>query len=117
VAEFLKPTQDTFPYIESTLRILDDNLNWWKAHHDEFDEHLLAVVSEVNPNATIEAKFIIYNGPDERVNDVKRHQPAIKFTIENVTPEETQEIGDKLGKEWKGHVIFTHDEDIIVLIE
>lgn len=117
MAEFLKPTDDTFPYIESTIRILDDNLTWWKANADEFDKYLLSIVSSINSNATIEAKFIIYNGPDERLNDIKRHQPAIKYTIENISLEEAQEIGDKIGDNWKGHNIFTHDEDIIVLIE
>lgn len=117
MVDFLKLTEDTFPYIESTIRILDDNLNWWKAHADEFDKYLLSIVSDINNNATIESKFIIYNGPDERLTDIKRHQPALKYTIENITIEEAQEIGDKIGDNWEGHTIFTHDEDIIVLIE
>jgi len=117
VAELIKPTNDAFPYIESAIRILDDNLTWWKANYKAWDQHLLSTVESVNPNATIEAKFIIYNGPDERLVDIKRHQPAIKYTIENITVEEAQDIGDKLGESWEGHHIFTHDEDIIVLIE
>jgi hypothetical protein len=116
--EFIDNTLDTFPYIESTIRILDDNLNWWKANYKGFESKLSKAVGKISKEKVrVESLFIIYNGPEERNPDIKRATPAIKYTLNDLDLDQISQVADLIGGDWEGHIIEHHDDDIIVLFE
>lgn len=115
---FLNSVKDTFPYIESAIMILDNNLNWWKSNYKILEE---LIANEVRGAASsplkINVRFIIYNGPDENVQYVKWSGPAIEFTIVEGSLQIVDKVKKSLGNLWEGHKVLTDENKIIIMFE
>ncbi len=115
---FLNSIEDTFPYIESTVMILDNNFNWWKKNYEKL-ESLIANEARgfSDKNVEIETRFIIYNGQDENVEMVKWSGPAIEFTFVESSSSLIDDIKKSIGNIWEGHKVITYENRLIVMIE
>lgn len=114
---FINDIKDTFPYIESTIQVLDDNLAWWKVNAPKLEEKITQTIQdELNINSTeIDTDFFIYNGPDEEVQSVKFKAPALRISFPDLTDEEVFKIKEKLGNEWEGKRVYQEVNNLIVL--
>jgi len=119
---FLKSIKDVFPYVESTLFILDNNFNWWKKNYEKLEKVLVNAIGKVaNKHIEVKTKFTIYNGPDES-GDVTLVGPAIEFKFLDTYPEFAEEVKNELknelgGNSWEGHKILVKDNKIFVFFE
>ena len=113
----LNSIKDTFPYIENTILILDNKLNWWKKNYKEFEQLLSnKIAAETSTNINIRTKFIIYNGPDE-IETVEWSGPALEFTVEETSSIIVEKIINDIGNSWEGHRVISNDNKIIVMFE
>jgi len=115
---FKTSVNDTFPYIESTIIKLDNNLEWWKKNYKELEE---LVANEVNGIISkpieIKIRFIIYNGPDENVYNVEWNGPAIEFLFMETSDRFALKVKNKIGTNWKGRRLVTDENKLIILFE
>jgi len=115
---FTSSIKDTFPFIESTIMILDNKLQWWKKKYEELE---LAIANEtmalVKEPIDVKPRFVIYNGTDDSVEAVKISKPAIEFTFIEGTSDIPKKIQTSMNKNWEGHRILTEDNKLYVLFE
>jgi hypothetical protein len=116
---FLNSIKDTFPFIESTIIVLDNNFNWWKKNYEILEEKLANISSGIaDKPIEILTRFTIYNGEDENVKAVKWNGPAIEFTFLETSSEFAIKVKNQLGKStWEGHKLITEDNKLFILIE
>jgi hypothetical protein len=116
---FTNSIADTFPYIESAIFVLDNNLNWWKKNYKVLEEKIANIIRGVADTDTkVLVRFIIYNGPDEIVKSVTWNGPAIEFTFLETSDKFAKKVCEQLGeKTWEGHKIITENNKLYVLIE
>ena len=119
IITFLNSIQDTFPYIESAILVLDNKLNWWKKNYKTLEEKIANISAEIaNENKSVSVRFTIYNGPDENVQSVKWSGPAIEFTFIETSNDFANKVKNKLGENtWEGHKMFVDDNKLFILIE
>jgi len=116
---FSNSIKDTFPYIESAIFVLDNNLNWWKKNYELLEEKIANIARGIaDKPITIITLFTIYNGPDEKVESVKWTGPAIEFTFLETSSEFPKKVKKQLGENtWEGHKLITEDNKLIILFE
>lgn len=114
---FKNNTEDVFPYVESAIDILDENLNWWKQNWEDLEDDIKDALAEVgDKDATINVRFIVFNGEDETTSDVIWHGPAIEYEFSS-DDETVKQIAEILGDTWNGHKILKQDNRLIILFE
>jgi len=135
--QFINKTQDQFPYIESTLNILDDNFNWWKANWQELEELITKILKKTlsdnmdNSNVSVSSRFTVFHGEDDKVKDVVWTGPAIIYTFNGAPTKIVASIRDILGgvykgqkndleyskksNLYKGHRMFVYENQLIIL--
>lgn len=115
---FSNSIKDTFPYIESSIIILDNNLSWWRKNYKQLEEELANTSNGVATEpVNIVTRFTIYTGPDEAVESVKLNGPAIEFTFVEKSSKFVRDVKNSLGKTWNGHRLITDDNKLIVMFE
>jgi len=116
---FLNSIKDTFPFIESAIIILDNNLNWWKKNYKLLEEKIANISRGIaNKPMTIRTRFTIYSGNDENVKSVKWNGPAIEFTFIETSSNFALDVKKQLGENtWEGHKMITEDNKLFILIE
>jgi len=115
---FLNSIKDTFPYVESAIVVLDNNLRWWKNNYQVLEQKLANEAAGVAKEpVNIRTRFTVYSGPDEAVESVRWSGPAIEFTFLEKSPNFVKEVQQKLGNNWEGHRTITDDNKLIVLFE
>jgi hypothetical protein len=115
---FLNSIKDTFPYVESAIIVLDNNLNWWKKNYEVLEQQLSNAVRGIAKTPVeIRARFTVYSGPDENVKTVTWNGPAIEFTFFEQSPMLVEKVKNTLGNTWEGHKLITDDNKLIVLFE
>ena len=115
---FLNSIKDTFPYIESTIMILDNNLHWWKLNNEVLEKKIANVAAGIaNKPVKIEVRFMVYNGPDENVESVKWSGPALEFTFVEKSTDFVKDIKDEIGNTWEGHKLIIDDNKLIIMFE
>lgn len=116
---FINSIQDTFPYIESAILILDNRLNWWKKNHDILEKKIANIVSGLSDKSiSIKTRFTIYSGTDENVKSVKWTGPAIEFVFLETSNEFSNNVKKQLGgKTWEGHKMISEDNKLYIMIE
>lgn len=114
---FKSNTEDVFPYIESAINILDENLNWWKQIWEDLEDDIKDALAEVgDKNATIDVRFIIFNGEDETTSDVIWHGPAIEYEFSS-NEDTVKKIAKEIGDTWNGHKVLRQDNRLIIMFE
>jgi hypothetical protein len=121
---FINNTQDQFPYIESAISIMDNNLKWWQKNW----ENVQSKIEELLPKAiddafeqagnnTIKTHFTIYTGKDPRSAEVLHNGPAIEYIIKNVSNSVIKNLIKALTDDGilKGHKMFSSDNKLIVM--
>ena len=79
---FKNSVQDTFPYVEAAIIILDNNLVWWKKNFEKLEEDIANAASKFSDrDLDVRVRFTMYNGPDENVEAVTWNGPAIEFNF------------------------------------
>lgn len=115
---FNNTIKDTFPYIESAIVVLDNNLRWWKNNYQEL-ENLIA--NEANGIASepvqVVTRFTVYTGPDETVESVTWSGPAIEFTFIEKSSKFVRDLKNSIGNTWEGHRLITDENKLYVLIQ
>lgn len=115
---FLNTIKDTFPYVESTIIILDNKLGWWKKNGELFEQEL---ANEIRGLAStpidVRTRLIIYSGPEQQVQAVQRIGPALEFTLQEVSSEFVLKVKNKIGNTWNGHRLITDENKLIVMFE
>ena len=115
---FTNSIKDTFPFIESAIVVLDNNLSWWRKNYEDLEEE---IANEANGLAdqpvNIITRFTVYSGPDENVESVKWNGPAIEFTFIEKSPNFVRDVKNAIGNNWKGHRLITDDNKLIVMFE
>jgi len=116
---FTNSIKDTFPYIESAIIILDNNLNWWKKNYEILENKIANICRGIaNKPITILTRFTIYSGADENVKSVKWNGPAIEFTFLETSFDFVEKVKQELGKNtWEGHKLIVEDNKLFILIE
>ena len=116
---YLNSIQDTFPYIESAIIILDNNLNWWKKNYKVLEEKISNIANGlINKPTKVNIRFTIYNGQDDNVQSVKWTGPAIEFTFLETSDQFANDVKTKLGgNTWEGHKLISENNTLYVLIE
>jgi hypothetical protein len=115
---FQNSIKDTFPFIESAIVKLDNNLSWWKKNFEEFEKLLANEITRASKKyIDVDTKLIIYNGPDENVETVTWSGPAIEFTLIETSDSFVREVKEGIGNTWKGHKLITSGNRLIVLFE
>lgn len=115
---FLNSIKDTFPYIESAIVVLDNNLRWWKNNYEVLEQKLANEIRGIaNEPLEIRTRFTIYNGPDEVVKSVIWSGPAIEFTLLDVSPITVKKVQESIGNNWEGHRVITDDDKLYVLFQ
>jgi len=115
---FNNSVKDTFPYIESAIIILDNNLAWWRKNYQVLEERLANEANGLaNESVTVVTRFTVYSGPDENVEYVKWNGPAIEFTFLEKSPNFVRDLKNKIGNQWEGHRLITDDNKLIVMFE
>ena len=134
---FVNKTEDQFPYIESTLNILDDNFNWWKKNWKELEELIAKILNKSlsdnmeDSNVSISSRFTVFHGEDDKIKDVVWTGPAIVYTFEGASSKVINTIRDILGgvykgerddieysrksNLYKGHRMFVYENQLIIL--
>ena len=114
---FENSTQDIFPYVESAIDILDENLNWWKENWESLEDAIYeALKSNGEEDSRIKVRFIIFNGKAEETTDVTWHGPAIQYTI-FTSDDIVDSVQEALGDTWNGHKVLQVDNRLIVMFE
>lgn len=115
---YLNSVKDTFPYIESAIIILDNNLRWWKNNYEVLEQELANEIRGVaDEPIEVRTRFTVYSGPDETVESVVWSGPAIEFTLLDVSPITVKKVQQALGNNWHGHRVITDENKIIILFE
>lgn len=116
---FLNSISDTFPYIESAIMILDNNLNWWKKNYSVLEQKIANIIGKISDETVnVRIRFTVYSGPDENVKSVKWSGPAIEFTFIETSDEFARKVKDELGQNtWEGHKLIVEDNNLYILIE
>lgn len=110
--------KDTFPFIESTIIKLDNNLGWWQKNYEILEDKMANIVSGVvDSPVNIRTRFTIYNGTDDSVETVEWNGPALEFTFIETSPSVIEKVKNKLGGNWEGHRILTEENKLYVLFE
>lgn len=114
---FQNSTEDIFPYVESTIDALDENLNWWKNNFEELETDIKNAMNEVGEkDEYVSARFIIYHGEAEETPDVIWHGPAIQYTF-TCDDNSVEKIHEILGDTWNGHKVFLDGRSLIIMFE
>ena len=115
---FTNSIKDTFPFIESAIVILDNNLSQWRKNYEKLEE---LIANEANGLAdkpvNVVTRFTVYSGPDENVESVTWNGPAIEFTFVEKSPGFVRDVKNAIGPNWEGHRLITDDNKLIVMFE
>lgn len=111
---FENTTEDIFPYIESTIDILDDNLNWWKENYNKLEDDIRDAIKAKEEDTDIKVRFIIFNGRSEE--DIVWHGPAIEYKM-SVPEEIVEHVKESMGETWNGHKVIHVNNKLIVMFE
>jgi len=115
---FINSVKDTFPYIESAIVVLDNNLSWWKKNYESLEETIANEASGLAENPTeIKVRFTVYSGPDENVESVTWNGPAIELTFIEKSDKFVRDLKNRLGTSWEGHRLITDENKLIILFE
>jgi hypothetical protein len=115
---YLNSIKDTFPYIESAIVVLDNNLRWWKNNYEVLEQQLANEIRGIaDEPIKIRTRFTVYSGPDEAVQTVVWSGPAIEFTLLEASPMLVKKVQQKLGNNWNGHRVITDENKLIILFE
>lgn len=116
--KFLSSIKDTFPYVESAIYILDNNLNWWKQNSQILEEIIANEARGIaNSNVEIVTRFTIYSGTDDVVKSVKWTGPAIEFNFIETSNDFVNKIKESIGTTWQGHRVLTEDNKLYIMFE
>lgn len=116
--KFENSIKDTFPYIESIILILDNNLAWWKKNYEDLEKEIANAAAKYSSRPIdVIIKLIIYQGPDEDVESVTWNSPAIEFDFIEAPSTLPKDIKQELGDIWDGHKLITDDNKLIILFE
>lgn len=116
--KFLNSIKDTFPYVESAIIVLDNNLNWWKKNYELLEQKLSNIARGLAKTPVeIRTRFTVYSGPDENVEAVTWNGPAIEFTFFEQSPVFVEKVKNQLGNTWEGHKVLTDDNKLFILFE
>ena len=115
---FINSIKDTFPYVESAIVILDNNLTWWKKNFKKLEEDIANVAAKFSDRELdVRIRFTMYHGPDENVESVTWNGPAIEFDFVEGSTTLPSDIKNELGNTWNGHKLITDDNKLIALFE
>jgi len=115
---FSNSVKDTFPYIESAIVVLDNNLSWWRKNYERLEDELANTANGVATEpVNIVTRFTVYSGPDEAVESVTWNGPAIEFTFIEKSSKFVRDVKIAIGKNWEGHRLITDDNKLIVMFE
>ena len=118
IVTFKNSIQDTFPYVEAAIVILDNNLNWWKQNFGKLEELIANEAAGIADNpVNIRTRFTVYSGPDEAVDTVIWSGPAIEFTFIEKSSDFVRQLKNSIGNTWEGHRLITDDNKLITLFE
>ena len=110
--------KDTFPFVESTILKLDNNLAWWKKNYEKIEQLIAEKARDISSNPiTIRTKLIIYNGPDENVKTVTWSGPALEFSFLETSSSFVRSVKKSIGNTWGGHKLITSENRLVILFE
>ena len=65
----------------------------------------------------VDVKFILYDGPDQRAEEVELNTPAIRFYFPELTDQEVEQIHQKIGDTWNGRKVYQEVNSLIIIFE
>jgi len=115
---YLNSINDTFPFIEKSILVLDKYLPWWKNNYKSLEALINNKISKLTENEIdIKINFIFYSGPDDYVKSVSLNCPAFEFVFLETTSTLVKEIKKSIGKTWEGRRLITDENKLIILFE
>lgn len=114
-------TEDSFPYIESSLNTIDSNFNWWKDNWLTLEQIIAqqlnnaASENQENGQVSISSRFTMFHGHDEKDTSIIWTGPSIVYSFSGTSPTVVQSIKEAFGGIYKGKKIFANNNDLIIL--